>query len=369
MKKYNVLYISSFGDLVGGGEFSFLGLISNLDPARFTPVAVCPAEGSLVDEVKKLGIEVAIIPMPSLKWVNPFFLFSSVLRLVRLIRGKEISLVHANGSRCAVYGGLACILTKVPMIWHVRILESDMLLDRLLAAMAALVIVNSKAVKRRFKWLKDQEKVQVVYNGINLFACKDTAGRSGLRGEFGVDEKTALIGMVGRLDWYKAHKYFLQAAQKIKLILPDSHFLIVGDGENMEALKVQAEDLGIASSVTFTGHRRDIPEILTAMDVFALSSVSEGFGRVVAEAMACGKPVVATRVGGLLEVVEEGITGKLVPPANPLALAGAVLALLRDNNAAIAMGEAGRRRAQKLFGVENNAERTEALYEKLLGVQ
>ena len=369
MKKHNVLYISSFGDLVGGGEFSFLGLVSHLDPERFTPVVVCPSEGSLVEEIGKLGIEFSIIPMPRLKWINPFSLFSSVRSLVRLIRGKGISLVHANGSRCAVYGGIACMIARVPMIWHVRILESDAMLDRVLAWMSVMVMVNSRAVKGRFSWMKRQEKVQVVYNGINLCTCHDQGGSGNLRAELGISDKTALIGIVGRLDWYKAHKYFLEAAQKIKLVLPDSHFLIVGEGENRGSLERQAEKLGIRSCVTFTGHRRDIPAILSALDVFALSSVSEGFGRVVAEAMACAKPVVATRVGGLLEVIEEGATGKLVPPANPLALAGAVLEVLRDKEKARVMGEAGRLRAQNLFGVEKNAETTEVLYERILGAE
>jgi len=367
MKKHNVLYISDFGDIVGGGEVSFLGLLAHLDLSRFTPVAVCPAEGTLADEIRKLGITVHIVPMPRLRWGNPLRLFRSIRSLVRLIRDKEITLAHTNGSRCGVYGGIACKIAGVPMLWHVRILESDGLLDRFLAGLSVMVLVNSKAVRKRFSWMKVQNKVRVVYNGIDLGRFENRGGR-GLRKALGLGENTALIGTVGRLDWYKAHKYFLQAAQKVKLLVPDSHFLIVGEGEKRASLEREAKKLGIASCVTFAGYRRDIPEILSDLDVFALSSVSEGFGRVVAEAMACGKPVVATRVGGILEVVEDGVTGKLVPPANPLALAGAVVDLLRDKAKAAAMGAAGHKRAA-IFSIESNVEKTQEIYAGVLSAR
>lgn len=368
MKKYSVLYISGFSGMVGGGEVSLLGLLSGLDSSRFVPVAVCPSEGELAEEIRKLGIEVNIVSMPRLKWGNPFAFFRAVSGLAELIRGRGIALVHANGSRCAVYGGLAARLSGVPMIWHVRILESDGLLDRFLAGLSVMVMVNSAAVKNRFHWLKPQDKVQIVYNGIDLEAFKEPAG-GGIREELGLGDKTALIGTVGRLDWYKAHKYFLEAARKIKLVMPDSHFLIVGGGGERAALERQAEKLGLSSCVTFAGHRRDIPAILSGLDIFALSSVSEGFGRVVVEAMAAGKPVVATRVGGIPEIVQDGVTGRLVPPANPVALAGAVVELLRDKSKAAALGAAGRLRASDLFGAEKNVKTTESLYGKVLDAE
>lgn len=369
MKKYKVLYISNFSDIVGGGEVSLLGLLSRLDAARFVPAVVCPAEGELAQEFRKLGIKVSIIPMPRLKWVNPVFFSRTLSGLVKLIRAREISLVHANGSRCAVYGGIACRLTKIPMIWHVRILESDGLLDRLLAGLASVIIVNSNAVKDRFKWLKDRNKLETVYNGIDLKKFRVLPGAARTRCELGIAPYVPLVGTVGRLDWYKAHQHFIQAAKLVKEAMPGARFLIVGEGDRRAELEAKVKELGLGKDIVFAGHRRDIPAIMAALDVFVLSSVSEGFGRVVAEAMACGKPVVATRVGGLLEVVEDGVTGKLVPPANPLALARAVIALLSDKNKAADMGAAGRRRAEALFGLEKNAEITEALYGRILGTE
>jgi len=365
MKKRNILYLSNFGDIVGGGEVSLLGLLSLLDASRFVPAVVCPAEGELAEEIRKLGIEVSIIPMPRLKWINPVSFFRTLSVLLKLIRGREISLVHANGSRCAVYGGIACRLTKIPMIWHVRILESDGLLDRLLAGLASVIIVNSNAVKDRFKWLKDRNKLETVYNGIDLNKFRVHPGSAGIRRELGVAAGAPLVGTVGRLDWYKAHQHFIQAAKLVKEAMPGARFLIAGEGAERAKLEAQVKELGLEEDVIFAGQRRDIPDILAGLDVFALSSVSEGFGRGIVEAMACGKPVVATMVGGIPEVVEDGLTGKLVPAGDPAALAGAITGFLKDKELAAAMGAAGRKRAER-FSIGRNVEKTQDIYESAL---
>ena len=186
-----------------------------------------------------------------------------------------------------------------------------------------------------------------------------------MRRELGVASGAPLVGTVGRLDWYKAQQYFIQAAKLIREAVPGARFLIAGEGEKRAGLEAQAAELGLREDVIFAGHRRDIPEIMAAIDVFSLSSVSEGFGRAAVEAMACGKPVVATRVGGLAEIVEDGVTGRLVPPSDAAALAGAIIGLLKDRELASALGAAGRKRAE-IFSIARSAGKVQEVYDAVL---
>lgn len=364
---YTILYLANSGDIIGGGQISLLGLLKRLNRGKYHPVVVCPSVGSLYDELKRIGVETHIVRMNTLRNLNFLLWVKTINRLVQLIKSKKIQIIHSNGSRATIFGGIAARLTKTPLIWHVRIVNSDKLLDRLLARLASKIIVISKAVSRRFNWLKNKEdKIVLVYNGIDLERFKPNVGIRKVRGEISLSSKTPMVVTVGRLDWYKGHKYLLEAAEKIVQTLPDARFLIVGDGGYRKRLENQVKQLNLDENVIFTGNRKDIPEILAGIDLFVLSSVSEGFGRAVAEAMACAKTVVATKAGGLSEVVEDGITGRLVSPKNSTALAEAIIELLKDKKKAENMGIAGRKRVEKLFSIERNVKSIEELYEKIL---
>ena len=364
---YTILYLANSGDIIGGGQISLLGLLKRLNRGKYYPLVICPEEGSLFDELNKIVVETKIVRMETIRNLNIFSWVRTVNKLIQLIKRREIDLIHSNGSRATIFGGIAARLTKTPLIWHVRIANSDKLLDRLLARLASKIIVISKAVSRRFDWIEDKEdKIVLVYNGINLESFKPDVGIRKVRGKISLSSETPLVVTVGRLDWYKGHKYLLEAAEKIVQTLPDARFLIVGDGGYRKRLENQVKQLNLDENVIFTGNRKDIPEILAGIDLFVLSSVSEGFGRAVAEAMACAKTVVATKAGGLSEVVEDGITGILVPPKNSIALAEAIIKLLKDKKKAENMGIAGRKRVEKLFSIERNVKSIEELYEEIL---
>lgn len=366
-KSFNILYLANSGEIFGGGQISLLGLIKGLNQGRFHPFVVCPADGSLVDELSKMGVETQIIRMETLRNLNIFSWMRTIHRLIQLIKGIKIDLIHSNGSRATIYGGIAARLTNTPLIWHVRIADSDRLLDKLLARLAAKIIVISKAVGKRFDWLKNkEEKIVVIYNGIDLEKFNPWINGEKIREEFHLSFQTPLVGIVGRLDWYKGHGYFLQAAKKIAEAIPDTHFLIVGDGEYKKRLENIRKELGLNENVLFTGNREDIPQILAGIDIFLLSSVSEGFGRSVAEAMACGKPVVATRAGGIPEIVVDGRTGILVPPRDSNAMACAIIELLKDREKGKDMGRKGRKRVEGFFSIERNVRETELVYQTVL---
>ncbi len=362
-----ILYLANSGDIIGGGQISLLSLLKGLNRDRFNPVIVCPAEGGLSEALKRMNVETYIIKMGTLRKLDIFSWIQSIYKMVKIIREKSVHIIHSNGSRATIYGGLAARLTRTPLIWHVRIADSDRLLDTLLAKLSSHIVAISEAVQKRFCWIVNSTKdTTVIYNGVDTKEFNPAIDGSGIREEFGISPETPLIGTVGRMDWYKGHEYFIHAAAQVIEKIPNAHFLIVGDGENRKSLITLVQNLHLSNQVFFAGNRDDVPQILACLDLFVLSSVSEGFGRAAAEAMACAKPVVATTAGGLPEVVENGITGKLVHPRDSSALAAAILEMIGDRERAQRMGVAGRRRVETLFSIEQNISRTEKLYESML---
>lgn len=366
-KPYHILYLANSGNIIGGGQISLKTLLEGLDEKKYYPLVVCPNRGNLVNEIEKLGIETFIIKMESFRKLKVMSWVSSICELIRLINVRNINVIHSNGSRPTIYGGIAARITKTPLIWHVRIADTDKWVDKVLARFATKILVVSKAVRLRFKGIK--EKIAVVYNGIDLDKFNPLIDGTKIRQEFSLSSSTPIVGIVGRLDNYKGHQYFIKAARKVVDTIPNARFMIVGDGENRKKLEYLKKKLGLDEHIIFTGNRDDIAEILAALDLFVLSSVSEGFGRSAVEAMACGKAVVASNVGGLSEVVENGITGKLIPSRNPDSLTMAILSLLKDKEKTRRMGCAGRQRAEKMFSLQKNISETLRIYEQIISNQ
>ena len=180
--------------------------------------------------------------------------------------------------------------------------------------------------------------------------------------------------MVSRLANWKGHKYFLEAAALVKRIAPDAKFLITGGpmyynkNYKRELIKY-AEGLGLNHNVIFSGIRKDIPEIMSTLDIFVLPSINEPFGRAILEAMACGKPVIATNGGGIPEIVKNDETGVLVPLKDADKLAQAIIVLLEDKERAKKMGLAGRKRVERYFSLEKMVEKIETLYDQLTNIK
>src|SRR5207249_7582327 len=167
---------------------------------------------------------------------------------------------------------------------------------------------------------------------------------------------------------FKGHRYLLDALVRLRHKHPTVRLLIVGGGTEKDKLERYAQETGLAEAAMFLGHRADVADLLVAMEVFILPSEAEDFGRVLLEAMATGRPVVATDAGGVPEVVEANVTGLLVEPADPVALAEAISTLLIDSDRAQAMGRAGRQRVEKYFTMSRHAGLIEAVYQDTLGL-
>ncbi len=350
--------------MVGGGELSLLDLLRGLDRDRWAPVLVVPDDGEVAARGRDLDLPVHVIALPTLRRPGPGSL-RTVHALVRLARATDAALIHANGSRAMAYAGVAGRLAARPTLWHVRIADSDGLVDRALSAMATAVIATSRAVARRFPWAP--AKVRLVPNGIDLSRFAPRPASMTLRASFAVPASAPLALSIGRHVAEKGYRHFVAAAALVARSKPEAHWILVGDGELRGELEAQARGLGLDARVHFAGWRDDVADVLALADVFVLPSESEGFGRVLVEAMAMGRAVVATAVGGVPDIVVAGETGLLVEPSDPGALAGAVMALLDDPARAARLGTAGRARAESTFSLGAHVDAVARLYEEVLG--
>ncbi len=360
-----LLMVSNHGDIVGGGELSLLDFLTALDRCRWNPTVVVPTEGEVGDRCRELGIPTSVIPLPGLRYPNPAIV-NSIARLHALGRFTGSRLIHANGSRAMFYAGLTGIFLNQPVIWHVRVADRDAVWDRLLARLASRIIVNSLAVHGRFGWLR-KPKVHCVYNGVDLSRFYPRPPSQSVRATLGLPGNVPVVMSVGRFVQYKAYDDLLECAALVNQELPAAHWILVGEGECKEALQAQSKRLGLNGRVHFPGWRKDIPDLLALCDLFVMPSHGEHFGRVLVEAMAMGKPVVATSAGGVPEIVIQGETGLLVPAGAPPVMAQAIASLMRDPAMAQRFGEAGRSRAGKHFSLAEHVQGIESIYRKCFG--
>lgn len=233
---------------------------------------------------------------------------------------------------------------------------------------AKIVAVSQGVKEALLKGGIREEKIEVIYNGVDLELFDPAMDGAPVRKEWGIPPRAPVITIIGNIYLHKGHKYFLDAAARISKRFPQSYYLIVGGGEPAlsQEFKQQARELGLGERVIFTGSREDVPRILAATDISVNASLLEGLPGTVRESSAMAKPVVATNVGGNPEVVIHGQTGLLVPPQDAVALAEAVLSLLENPSKAGALGQAGRKLMEEKFSCQHRLDLTEALYYRLV---
>jgi glycosyltransferase involved in cell wall biosynthesis len=207
------------------------------------------------------------------------------------------------------------------------------------------------------------ERVRVVYEGVPD-RRPDPGGRAILE-SLGIPMTALVVGTVAALTDHKDHPTLLAAAASVVARMPDSCFVIVGDGERKAEIHAQAAALGLQGRVFFTGFREDLDRLIPAFDVFCLSSKMEGLGTSLLDAMCFARPVVATAAGGIPEAVEDGVTGRVVPVQDPAALAAALIAVLGDATERARLGAAGRQRFESRFSAARMVDATVAVYDEL----
>ena len=369
--KRKILYVSP-NSLMGGGEINQMLLIANLDPATYDVEVVVGGQGPYADELRKKGVRVSVLPMPCLRLrsrrlPSPV----SLILLYRHLLDVKPHLVHSSSLPEDHHSALAARLARVPVVHDVQtIVHRAHGLDRWRAAHSAAVICISRAIRQSVARARlAAPMTEVIYSGVDVEAAHNADGLK-VRRELNLSA-CDVIGIASRLSPEKGQEYFLQAAASLKDRFPNARFLVAGGPLYAPAhyddhLKHLACKLGLGSQAIFTGFRGDILNVMAAMDVLVCAADQEALGRVVLEAMALGKPVIATRAGGPMEIVEHGVTGFLVPPRDAAALAGAISTCLSDLDAARRMGHTGRERAQTLYTIRNNVRQVHRLYDEIL---
>ena len=353
----------------GGAQSQLLEVARHLSKKRWavSVISLSTSRIQLVEQFRASGVDVILINQSG-KWSWPCFWV-----LKRCLSQLKPQIVQTWLFTADLYGRLAARLAGVPVvIAAVRSVEPAkkqhyILVDRWLQEITDAVTVNAEAIRlvlREREQIREQ-KIRTIYNGVDLAVFSPAAVNGQARHGLQL-EASPVVGMVSRFMPEKDPLTFVQAAGLIAAAVPEARFLIVGDGPLRNTLEVEAARLGISQRCVFTGFRADRAGLIQAMDVLVLSSLYEGCANVILEAMALAKPVVATHVGGNPELVEEDRTGFLVPVRDPQAMAKAVVVLLRDLPRARGMGQAGQRRIENDFSIEQMIGRTEALYQQLL---
>lgn len=369
MNQRTILHTSEWAGS-GGAETTLLYLAANLDSRRFRSIALLPGDGWLRTKLQDLGIPTFIAK--SRAWYDGRL----PRAMARLVREEKVDLIHSTLPDQNFY---SCIAGRITGCKTVVTYQSafDFLADRrprqavklwVTRRSATAVVGVTDHIRQTLIDLKfPPEKTIRIYNCINPQRFESsTVGR--FRKELGCPPETRLVGMVANLSKWKGCEYFIRAARKVADIMPNTQFVAVGELDKAMSAELPGllRRLGLEDQFFLPGFREDVPEILRDLDVFVLSSISEGLPLAVLEAMAAGKPVVVTRSGGPQEFIEDGRTGFLVPPADADALATGILEHLKNPEKAAAMGCAARDRIQRDFAVDKMVGSYEQLYERCL---
>ena len=377
--KIRVLHIITRLDR-GGSADNTLITVSSLDRRRFDVALIAgrttnpsPKLSQAVNKVEYEELSSLIRPVNPVKDIVSFF------ALFRRIRKGRYHIVHTHSSKAGFLGRLAAYFAGTPYIVHTphghifygyygRIISwLFILLERFVSRFTDVIIgLTGREVKEHLeRKIGKKSRFVVIPSGVELERFfKFDVDQKKVKKELNIPAKAKVIGSVGRLVPIKDPLNLIIAGERIAKEYPEIHFIWVGDGP----LRARAEELARRASLplTITGMKDDIRPYLAIVDIFVLPSLNEGMGRAAVEAMAMGKPVVATKVGGLPEVVVEGETGFLVPPADPDALAQAILSLLRYPDLGERLGRKGRERAS-LFSASRMVKEIEKVYLELVG--
>jgi glycosyltransferase involved in cell wall biosynthesis len=354
-----------------GGETYLRTLATGLDPARFRLAVAVPEDGPLVERLGMLGVPSHRVPLAA-RLLNP----GALSALVELFRRERPAVVQSHGARSNVYTRLAGRIAGVPAVLstvHNSLFDYDVprlrragyvLAERLTSPLADAAIAVSGAVARDLagRYRMREDKVVTIRNGIDAEAF--VAGRHArdLRAALDLAPGDRVIGLTARMTAQKGHRHLLDALPALLERVPRLRCLFVGDGPLRAELERAAARLGVAGVCRFTGARSDVADVLSLLDVAVLPSLSEGLPFALLEAMALGKPVVATDVGGNAEVVADGETGLIVPARDPAALARALTILLEQPLTARTMGQRGGARVRERFTLTQMCESLERLY-------
>lgn len=360
-----VMHVSSDWTMGGAGRY-ILSLVEDGDRSSFEHLVACPEGGEFACLLRARGIRV----LP-LRVADRSFHSRTVGEVCRFIGRERPDIVHTHGSlsgrvAARLAGARAIVLTRHGLDPQGRSVARRVANFLGGVGFADAVIAISAAVKRDLvAGGVPAGKISVIRSGVRL-AEVSAAEAQRVRRELGLEDGI-LVGAAGRLSAEKGFDCFTRAASRVHAVEPAARFVLAGEGPMRAGLERTVGEAGLEGVFVFAGYRREITALLAAMDVGVVPSRREGLGLVLLELMALGKPVVATRTGGIPEVVVDGVSGLLVEPDDAAALAGAVLAIVRDPGLARRLGAAARERVSAEFSVQSMVRETERLYRRCAG--
>ena len=356
---------------VGGAEELILNMVTRLPRNRYEPIVCCfeNPPGPIGAEIAAHGVPV--IPLGVVPgWRRPLGWWS----IVRQLRRLRPQIVHTFMLPASLYGRSAAIAAGVPIIigTEVNIYERKqrhhIVIERLLASRSACVVASAESVKAAYirQLGIGADAVRVVYNAVNWERLQATATPETVRAELGIPADRIVVGVVATLQDKKGHRVLLDAFARTPG-LESVWLMLVGDGPERASLEAYVATLGMTDRVTFCGTRRDLGDLLPAMDVFALPSLWEGLPLALILAMGASRPVVATRLAGIPEVVSDGETGLLVEPGDAASLGSALARVCADDVLRARLGAKARAAVRDRFGADAYSAAVMRIYEEFLG--
>jgi glycosyltransferase involved in cell wall biosynthesis len=378
MSKRKILFLSHSAHL-NGAEICLYNLVMNLNPDEFLPVVILPSDGPLRQKCIAAKIKTYIFPFEW--WVrfrSDYFMATAPLaqrveEILQIVDAEHPDVIHTNTS-VILEGALAARARGIPHVWHLHeILDGHPDLQPLLTLTESykvigclghrVVVVSNSFYNRYLEGIPSSRRT-VIYNGIEV-PMPAPDGRERIRQAFGLLQGELLSLSVGSLTRYKDHGNLVKAAELVARSECKIKFVVAGGGNDsrLKTLEGQVQEAGLSGRVQFLGHRDDVPDLLAACDLFVLPSRREAFPLAVLEAMALGKPVIATDCGGTREMIHDGREGFVVPPGNPEALAEKILELLSIPDGLGQFGQRAMETFRQRFTVSNYVHQFEKLYD------
>jgi glycosyltransferase involved in cell wall biosynthesis len=359
----------------GGGERVFSQIINGL-PLKNYEIFVAAHHNRRFREAIRDPKVICYFELDFSSRIN----ISLPFQLAKIIRDQKINIVHGQGARAEFYARIAKRLNRRAN--YVSTLSMPVegfdvgpllkgfyrLFDRLTERYVDRFIVVSDALKRFMinERLIAPDRVVCIYNGIEIEKHKpDLQARNRIREEFGLEEHISVIGAIGRLVWQKGFEYLIKAAPKVLNLQPNIKIMIIGEGPLLAELKTLSEQIGLKNQIIFTGFRSDVGALLSAIDIFVIPSVLEGFPMVTLEAMAAEKPIVASNIPGINEQIFDGKTGILVTPTNPNEISNRIIELLSNVSYRRTLSSKATKKVRDFFSVEYMVKATIRVYDSL----
>jgi len=372
----NILHIiTDFS--IGGAEKNLLSIVKNYDRSKFNIFVAYSFDGELENEFRKTDVHFYKFQNTKLKFKS-LQGFITVFKLYKFIKKQKIDIVHTHLFVPYIWGGISAKLARVKLINSVqnirdiyvgKVYKYLRFLEKIYAKFTNTVVVYNQTTKEIIVSRGiDISKIEVIHGGVDVskLASYRESDLISIREKYLLYD-SQIVGISGGLKPVKNHKLFLKAAAEVSKKIPDVKFVITGEGSEKEKLKILSSKLGLNDKIVFTGFVDDIYSVMAAFDIFILTSFSEGQPVIILEAMALGKPVIATAVGGVPELIKNGENGILVPSDDVRSLSVSIIDLLQNEHKRKKIALAGRKMVEDNYNIKQMVNQLERLYLKVFG--